>query len=384
MPLNWAQGSALQRAVTRPRLVPVFVASRAGKATDVPLAADPDSPARDSPTTSTSTSTSSGPGRGTADSPQEHEYGGIYGTAAVVLGAITGVPAFGPGGVRWEAGDVGLGLALMAPALALDALVGLPDWSTRREEDAKQLVRLFVDPQALAAERKALQGAKGSTGGSAAARSDSGGGASTAAEEESAAAARLRMALELMQETSVRNNPGARLTPLQELAVICVAVAADEMLYRAVLLTLAGRWLRDRFYEAGADDTLAVQAAQREALEQQLKRQRLGTHMTAEEVRQRQEQQARIEALQTNFASSVGVQGALVWLLEGVREVYQVAAAGGAFILTGNLAAPLAGGFAAQCLMSAYQRLGLRRSMERRAEAPSASPEHQRPCDVTC
>lgn len=193
MPLNWAQGSALQRAVTRPRLVPVFVASRAGKATDVPLAADPDSPARDSPTTSTSTSTSSGPGRGTADSPQEHEvapagsrgpslspakpgfarggpsssgpggsptgaggpggpggssppgggvdglrlrywlvllvqYGGIYGTAAVVLGAITGVPAFGPGGVRWEAGDVGLGLALMAPALALDALVGLPDW----------------------------------------------------------------------------------------------------------------------------------------------------------------------------------------------------------------------------------------------------------------
>lgn len=62
------------------------------------------------------------------------------------------------------------------------------------------------------------------------------------------------------------------------------------------------------------------------------------------------------------------MQGALVWLLEGVREVYQVAAAGGAFILTGNLAAPLAGGFAAQCLMSAYQRLGLRRSMERRAE----------------
>ncbi|KAG2439801.1 hypothetical protein HYH02_010436 [Chlamydomonas schloesseri] len=564
----------LQRAATtatRPRLAPLLVASRAGKATDVPLAeAEPDSsPARDAP--SAPTSTAPGLGSSAAESPHEHEvaapgpasgsrgpslspakasssspsagaaratngssgpggspagpggpggpggsgssppgggvdglrlrywlvllveYGGIYGTAAVVLSALTGVPAFGPGGVRWEAwGDVGLGLAIMAPALALDALVGLPDWSTRREEDARQLVRLFVDPEALAAERKARQSAKGSGGdkgaaapltsttttttsaatttaagdataaavgeaarllasaaaaaelssaaaaeeeeAQAAGRADSGASASTSGSGSGsgkddaapsplwAALQRLRMALELMQETSIRNNPGARLTPLQELAVIVVAVTADEMLYRAVLLTLVGRWLRDRFYEAGADDTLllslpfggggggslveldtgtaglwaalflgcaagagvfagkawqevtlanrlqAVQAAQREALEQQLKRQRLGTHMTAEEVRQRQEQQARLEALQTNFASSVGVQGALVWLLEGAREVYQVAAAGGAFILTGNLAAPLAGGLAAQCLLSAYQRLGLRRSMERRAE----------------
>ncbi|KAG2424027.1 hypothetical protein HXX76_014851 [Chlamydomonas incerta] len=568
---------ALQRAAKRPLLAPVLVASRAGKATDVPLAVEPEPPAtRDSP--ASTSSPSAGSGLGTAESPHDShevapagsragaglspaakpassarggpsgsgppggsspngagpgpgpggpggssppgggvdglrlrywlvllvEYGGLYGTAAVVLSALTGLPAFGPGGVRWEAGDVALGLGLMAPALALDALVGLPDWSTRREEDAKQLVRLFVDPEALAAERKARQGAKGSAGANgappgagdsthgaaaplastragaaaaedstavavgeaarllasaaaaaelsaaaaeeaeAAGRADSSAGASTSGSNGSSTSSsgdkgsssssstkdaapaplwavtqRLRMALELMQETSIRNNPGARLTPLQELAVICVAVTADEMLYRAVVLTAVGRWLRDRFYEAGADDTLlltlpgssggaleletgaaamwaalflgcaagagvfagrawqeaslagrlqAVQAAQREALEQQLKRQRLGTHMTQEEVRARQEQQARLEALQTNFASSVGVQGALVWLLEGAREVYHVAAAGGAFILTGNLAAPLAGGLAAQCLLSAYQRLGMRRSMERRAE----------------
>ncbi len=56
----------------------------------------------------------------------------------------------------------------------------------------------------------------------------------------------------------MRNNPGARLTPLQELLVILVGCTADEMLYRAVLLTFFGRWLRDRAYEAGADDVLVL------------------------------------------------------------------------------------------------------------------------------
>ena len=33
-------------------------------------------------------------------------------------------------------------------------------------------------------------------------------------------------------------------------------VQADEMLYRAVLLTVVAFWLRDRLYEGGAEDTV--------------------------------------------------------------------------------------------------------------------------------
>ncbi len=76
------------------------------------------------------------------------EYGGVYGTAAVVLGALTHIDVFG--GLRWDLGAVGLGLALMAPAMAFDAAVGLPDWAAlRRREDSAQLVRLFIDPAAV-------------------------------------------------------------------------------------------------------------------------------------------------------------------------------------------------------------------------------------------
>jgi hypothetical protein len=55
------------------------------------------------------------------------------------------------------------------------------------------------------------------------------------------------------QEQSIRNNPGARLGPVQELAVILGAVLA-EMLYRATLLVLLAHWLRDRAFEAGLEE----------------------------------------------------------------------------------------------------------------------------------
>lgn len=47
----------------------------------------------------------------------------------------------------------------------------------------------------------------------------------------------------------------------------------------------------------------------------------------------------------------------------------QVAASGAAFILTGNLAAPLAGNLVSQMLFCTYQRIGLKRSLEVRAAA---------------
>ncbi|GLI66241.1 hypothetical protein VaNZ11_009984 [Volvox africanus] len=73
-----------------------------------------------------------------------------------------------------------------------------------------------------------------------------------------AATQRLRMAFELMQASSRRNNPGPGLTVLQGAVVIPAAMTAGEMPYRAVLLALFGLWLRHGAYDAGAEEVLAL------------------------------------------------------------------------------------------------------------------------------
>jgi hypothetical protein len=53
-----------------------------------------------------------------------------------------------------------------------------------------------------------------------------------------------RLTLELLQQFYTRVNPGRSLHPAGELLVVGVASLADEMLYRAVALTLLARWVR--------------------------------------------------------------------------------------------------------------------------------------------
>jgi hypothetical protein len=55
---------------------------------------------------------------------------------------------------------------------------------------------------------------------------------------------RLRVSLGLLQQVYTRANPGIGLSPAAEAVVVLVATLADEMLYRAVALTLLGLWLR--------------------------------------------------------------------------------------------------------------------------------------------
>ncbi len=49
------------------------------------------------------------------------------------------------------------------------------------------------------------------------------------------------------------------------------------------------------------------------------------------------------------------MQGALVWTIEGVREVVLVASSGAAFVLTGNLAAALAGSLVTQVGLQGFR-----------------------------
>ncbi|GIL67443.1 hypothetical protein Vafri_20829 [Volvox africanus] len=421
------------------------------------------------------------------------QHGGIYGTPAVLIAALTHIDVFG--GLHWDVADVSLGLSLMIPVLVFDAVVGLPDWTTR-QEDAAAVVRLFVEPELLQSGSATARPTSSETkqqpdvapqprhgGADDVAAATSGGGltrsgapvvaagdsldcegsspapAPAPAPADDAASAslsvhiraetyvvdgssriatssssssdgadrggggrearwwaatqRLRMTFELMQ-VALRNNPGSGLTVLQEAVVILVAMTADEMLYRAVLLTLFGRWLRDRAYEAGAEEVLvlpgglqldtaaaanwaalgaglalgvvvfgfkawreanvsaplmAIRAAEgHEEAEKKLRKQQLaGKYIPEEQLREEREKQARLQAAQTQVATFIGMQGALLWLLEGGRDLSQMAAAGSSFLLTGNLAAPLAGSVAVQVLISGYQRLALRRVVKQRS-----------------
>lgn len=166
------------------------------------------------------------------------------GTAAVAIAWFTHIDPFG--NLHWSSADVLLGLATFAPLLALDALLMLPDYGIGPEDSQEVAGMFFGNPEALrnmsagnisvAADPNALPSQDGSSSGPAAAAA---GGSSSGNP-----LLRVRVALELLQQVYTRANPGIGLSPVAELAVVVVAVLADEMLYRAVGLTLLGLWIR--------------------------------------------------------------------------------------------------------------------------------------------
>lgn len=155
------------------------------------------------------------------------------------------------GNLHWSSADVLLGLATFAPLLALDALLMLPDYGIGPEDSQEVAGMFFGNPEALrnmsacnisvAADPNALPSQDGSSSGPAADNTAAPGSSSSSSGNP---LLRVRVALELLQQVYTRANPGIGLSPVAELAVVVVAVLADEMLYRAVGLTLLGLWVR--------------------------------------------------------------------------------------------------------------------------------------------
>lgn len=152
----------------------------------------------------------------------------------------------------------------------------LPSWQPS-EEQADQVGRLFFGADAVLGAAAAAGAPSAATEGGSTAETTS--SSSTESSSSSTAASnsgttqqqqpsapvpaaapppspllRLRVALEVLQSFQTRANPSAGLPVWQEASVAAVASLADEMLYRAVALAFLGGWLRDRAYEAGADD----------------------------------------------------------------------------------------------------------------------------------
>jgi hypothetical protein len=161
------------------------------------------------------------------------------------------------GNVHWSLADVLLGLATFAPLLVLDALLMLPDYSISPEESQEVAGMFFGDPEALRnmssgsinvtaiteLDSSSSESGADLTAAAAAGAADSNGSAGGSSSSPNPVL-RLRVALELLQQVYTRANPGIGLSPVAELGVVAVAVLADEMLYRAVGLTLLGLWVR--------------------------------------------------------------------------------------------------------------------------------------------
>jgi hypothetical protein len=228
------------------------------------------------------------------------EFGGKLGTAAVVIAWFTHIDPFGD--LHWDAAQVQFGLATFLPLMLFDAALMLPDYSISDLDEQRQVTGMFVgQPELLsgsplppppssssgeAAGAPGSQDIAASTSSSSSHADSSSRDAKAAADAEArrmadiiekatagaspdaplvimqqqpqqAAAAdsssskgslnpllRLRVSMGLLQQVYTRANPGIGLSPAAELLVVLVATLADEMLYRAVALTLLGLWLR--------------------------------------------------------------------------------------------------------------------------------------------
>ncbi|GAB4820546.1 hypothetical protein N2152v2_007592 [Parachlorella kessleri] len=230
-------------------------------------------------------------------------YPGLYGTAAVVLGYILGVPALG--NLHWNTGDALLGLKLAVPLAVLDALLMLPNYSPAT---TMKQVKMKV-PKALAEKLQQQKEALGSSSSSASAgaknteeaqghasgqRTRSTGTAAAAAALAAAAAAAPSTAAGLATEAGSGDSSGsldglveieqafpvnvdqpplvAALHRLQmkktvenmalglslpsELALLFTHHLASEMLWRAVVLTGVAGWCTSLLYGSGAEDWL--------------------------------------------------------------------------------------------------------------------------------
>lgn len=226
------------------------------------------------------------------------EYGGVFGTAAVVTGWVTHVDPFG--GLHWDLHDVLTGLKLFLPLMVFDALVMLPDYHIRPDISTSAakvsvgdmtgngLIEHNLRRRAERLRKKAAitgtapPGDHSTTPAAPASSTtqpvsddltsgrlttstpqsaphdhsspvkfrpsfmveDDDGNAAAGTNSFSKLVVRSKMTLEMLQQYNARDHPGRALSPTAEVLVIAVSALAEEMLWRAVGLTLLGLWLR--------------------------------------------------------------------------------------------------------------------------------------------
>ncbi|KAI3436879.1 hypothetical protein D9Q98_006287 [Chlorella vulgaris] len=372
---------------------------------------------------------------------------GVSGTLAVAAGYFLHINALP---LHWDSHDALLGLQCAVPIIALDSLLMLPDWSpgtttkviklkapksvaeklrqreaaSRAAKDSQQqqggreqssaavitAVR-DADPPSrqtdVASPTSTSSNGSSSSSDSSSAVQPAAGAAGSAAGVSGGEAADEELvdiertisvreeqhpalaALYRVQMDKAGNNVGRLLWPPLELLLLLTWHLAEEMLYRAIILTWAAGWTIDRLYEAGAEESinlLGLQLATPQAgavlaavgcsavslavlvqraffplrlisrAEEELDA-REGESRAGPEVKK---ERARMRKVLDKVRSGMVRQRQWSTAVEGTRNVTEWAAYSTSFLLTGNLLAPYVTAVASDLLFSGYQRLRAR------------------------
>ncbi|MEW5298788.1 MAG: hypothetical protein WDW36_001871 [Sanguina aurantia] len=168
---------------------------------------------------------------------------GLVGCAAILLASIAHVELFSS--FRWETADIQTALLYVIPLQLFSATIMLPNyssWSLSKSSDSD----VAALKQALAAWGP-TPGALPASARAAVPRSPTGGQNPLR-----------NKGMFMAQNNYIVNNPTRGLSVGLEAAVGVLASLAGELLYRGVIFVVLTRWVSDRLYEGGADDTILL------------------------------------------------------------------------------------------------------------------------------
>jgi len=234
----------------------------------------------------------------------------------------------------------------------------------------------------------------------------------------------LRDALQSLQMSRVVSNVGRSLSPPSEALLLFLVHVSEEMLYRGVILVLAVRWCTDNLYYAGVEESVVLPGtglelappqlgailggvgltigavgllvqkelfplrlldATKEQLQNFVEDRKKGIDSTAvggdkkqktveEDAAKVQKDKKVVAGLLERLRSGVVIQQRWIVAVEATVEFLQWSTLSAAFLLTGNIVAPIAGSMVNDAIYSACQRVKnreIKEAMKERAESAS-------------
>lgn len=188
-----------------------------------------------------------------------------------------------------------------------------------------------------------------------------------------------RDALRREQLERVMNNAGQLLSPTAEALLLLLVHVSEEMLYRGFALTFAVKWTTDRFYEAFGEDAIMIGnsvevptslcaaitasvvltvSAIYLLLSKDLKAIQMLENLEEKSTKSEKEDEL-ISAL-ASIKSTIIAQQKWGLAVTGLSEAAQWSSASFAYLMTGNLLAPIVSALVSDALCSYWQRRKLK------------------------
>lgn len=312
------------------------------------------------------------------------EYPATRGTIAAVLGYLVHINPLST--LHWNQDDVVLGMLFALPVFLWDALIMIPNWDAPKEEKkmkltvprsvaealGEEIVSESVDDADMGVPRATFMNIP---------ISDSSEDDKEEQEQMVVVERTLKVrgeqspwrdALRRTQVDRAMNNAGQLLHPASEALLLFLVHLSEEMLYRGFGLSFAVKWTTDRLYEATGEDALQIFNGAYEVPIPTIGAWSASISLVTVAIYLLLSRDLKslkvIENLESNgdldgpSATLMGMKDAIIsqqkWniAITTVSELVQWSSATIAFLITGNLLAPIAGALASDALCSYWQR----------------------------